>query len=90
MATLNEQTTTMIANMPEKASVSLRRTKQFALVTPATKTRIDPGINIKGKDPDGRLEASKSAMCTHTVKISSVEDVDAEVIAWLRDAYAAA
>ncbi len=75
---------------PKKASVSLRRSKQFALVTPATKTRIDLGINIKGKDPDGRLEASKSAMCTHTVKLSAAEDVDAEVIAWLREAYTAA
>lgn len=72
---------------PKKASVSLRRSKQFALVTPATKTRIDLGINIKGKVPTGRLEASKNAMCTHLVKLSSPEDFDAEVKAWLTEAY---
>ncbi len=75
---------------PKKSSVSLRRSKQFALVTPATKTRIDLGINIKGKAPTGRLEASKNAMCTHVVKLSSPSDFDDDVKVWMREAFAAA
>ena len=75
---------------PKKSGVSLRRSKQFALVTPATKTRVDLGINIKGKPPVGRLEASKNAMCTHIVKLSAIEEFDDEVKAWLKEAYAAA
>ena len=75
---------------PKKASVSLRRSKQFALVTPATKTRVDLGINIKGKDPEGRLEASKNAMCTHLVKLTTPEDFDDELKAWVKEAYSAA
>ena len=75
---------------PKKASVSLRRSKQFALVTPATKTRIDLGINLKGKDPEGRLEASKNAMCTHVVKLTAPGDFDDDVKAWVKEAYSAA
>lgn len=71
---------------PKKTSVSLRRKKQFALIQPSTKTRIDLGINLKGVAPEGRLEAM-SGMCTHKVKLSAVEDVDAEVKAWLREAF---
>ena len=73
---------------PKKTSVSLRRSKQFALIQPGTKTRIDLGINLKGVAPDGRLEdAGKNAMCTHKVKLNAVADVDAAVKTWLREAY---
>jgi predicted transport protein len=77
---------------PKKAYVSLRRTKQFGLVQPSTKTRLDLGLNLKGVAPNGRLEASGSfnAMCTHRVRLESVSAVDAEVIGWLREAYDAA
>lgn len=77
---------------PKKTYVSLRRSKQFALVQPSTKTRVDLGINLKGKAPEGRLEASGSfnGMVSHRVRLSSVNDFDAEVKAWLKDAYNAA
>ncbi|MEM9303035.1 MAG: DUF4287 domain-containing protein, partial [Pseudomonadota bacterium] len=45
---------------PKKAYVSLRRKKQFGLIQPSTRTRVDVGINLKGDAPSGRLEASGS------------------------------
>ena len=38
------------------------RKKQFAVLQPSTKTRFDVGFNMKGKAPDGRLEAAPSSM----------------------------
>ena len=71
---------------PKKTSVSLRRSKQFALVQPSTKTRIDLGLNLKGVDPEGRLEAMKG-MCSHKIKLSTEADFDDEVKGWLKMAF---
>jgi len=58
---------------PKKTSVSIIRKKQFALIKPVIKTRIDLGLKIKGKDLTDRLENSGpfGTMCTHRVKISN-------------------
>jgi len=74
---------------PKKSYVSLRRNKQFTIVQPSTKTRVDVGINLKGAAPTGRLEASGSfnAMVSHRVRLSDKKNVDAELIGWLRQAY---
>jgi hypothetical protein len=74
---------------PKKASVSLRRKKQFALLTPAAKTRFEIGINLKGQKPEGKLEAvtSANAMCSHKINLAGNEDIDNEVFEWLRIAY---
>ncbi len=72
---------------PKKTSVSLRRAKQFALVSPATKTRVDLGLALKGDDPSGRLEAY-NAMCSHRVRLEAPADFDDEVKAWVAEAYA--
>ncbi len=71
---------------PKKASVSLRRKKQFALITPATKQRIDLGVALKGDEPTGRLEAY-NAMCSHRIRLEISDDFDAEVKDWVREAY---
>ncbi|WP_373008563.1 DUF5655 domain-containing protein [Hyphomonas sp.] len=72
----------------KKTSVALRRSKNFAVIVPATKTRIDRGINLKGEPGTGRLLDEKpGSMCTHKVRLETVADVDAEVKAWLKDAY---
>jgi len=77
---------------PKKTYVSLRRNKQFALIQPSTKDRLDVGINLKGKMPAGRLEASGSfnAMVSHRVRLTNKSDVDGELKRWLREAFDAA
>ncbi|HRE41360.1 MAG TPA: DUF5655 domain-containing protein [Ignavibacteria bacterium] len=74
---------------PKNAYVSIRRKKQFALIQPTTKTRADLGINLKGKAPEGKLEASGSfnAMVSHRVKLEKAEDIDSKVIEWMKAAY---
>jgi len=77
---------------PKKTYVSLRRNKQFALVQPSTRTRVDVGINLKGQSPTARLEQSGSfnAMVSHRVRITQKGEVDAELKRWLKKAYDAA
>lgn len=77
---------------PKKSYVSLRRKKQFALLQPSTRTRLDVGINLKGIEPQGLLEASGSfnSMCSHRIRLQTVDDVSADVIDWLRKAWEAA
>jgi len=74
---------------PKKGFVSLRRTKQFAIVQPSTKTRLDLGINLKGEPPKGKLEVSGSfnAMVSHRVRLEKPADFGKDVKAWLKAAY---
>ena len=76
---------------PKKTSVAFRRSKNFAVTTPASKTRLDLGLNLKGHPGTDRLLTEKAgSMCTHKVKLESARDIDAEVKAWLKEAYAKA
>jgi hypothetical protein len=77
---------------PKKSYVSVRRSKQFALIQPSTATRVDVGLILKNVPPSGRLEKSGSfnAMFTHRVRLANVVDVDPELISWLRQAYESA
>ena len=74
---------------PKKTYVSLRRSKQFALVQPSTKTRVDLGLKLPDEKPGERLEASGSfnAMVSHRVRLEDESDVDTEVVEWLKRAY---
>ena len=78
-----------ITRTPKKNSVSMIRKKQFALIKPATKTRIDLGLKLKGKPTTERLGNSGpfGSMCTHRVQLTDVEGVDAELLGWLKEAY---
>lgn len=76
---------------PKNAYVSLRRKKQFVILQPATKTRFEIGINLKGQEPTGRLEAEKpNAMCSHKIKITDIKEIDAEIMNWIKTAYTSA
>ena len=74
---------------PKKGYVSLRRKKQFAMIQPASVTRIDIGLILKGVPPTERLESASNfnALFTHRVRVNSVNDVDEQLISWLKQAY---
>ena len=74
---------------PKKGSVSLIRKRQFALIKPATKTRIDLGLKLVGKENSPRLGDSGpfGTMCTHRVQISHADQIDDELTGWLKEAY---
>ncbi len=74
---------------PKKGSVSIIRKKQFTLIKPATKTRIDLGLKLKDKPITNRLENSGpfGTMCTHRVKITTIEEIDEELKQWIEEAY---
>ncbi|WP_026704469.1 DUF5655 domain-containing protein [Flavobacterium soli] len=73
---------------PKNTYVSLRRKKQFAILNPATKTRFEIGINLKGQEPTGKLEAEKpNSMCSHKIKIENISEIDSETLNWIKTAY---
>ena len=74
---------------PKKAYVSVRRKKQFAIIQPSTKDRLDLGLNIKGVVPSGTMEegAKWNAMCTHRVRIEDQKTINTELMNWIKKAY---
>jgi hypothetical protein len=76
---------------PKKGYVSLRRKKQFAMLGPATNSRVDVGLNIKDLPPDERLlEQPKGSMCNYIIRVTDLQSVDAKLIAWVKSAYESA
>ena len=74
---------------PKKGSVSIIRKRQFVLIKPATKTRIDLGFKLKDKPTTERLENSGpfGTMCTHRVKIFEQAEINEELKNWIKEAY---
>lgn len=74
---------------PKKGSVSIIRKRQFILIKPATKKRIDLGFKLKDKPTTERLENSGpfGAMCTHRVQLTKVSEIDSELKEWIKEAY---
>ncbi|MFA5012277.1 MAG: DUF5655 domain-containing protein [Ignavibacteria bacterium] len=73
---------------PKNAYVAFRRKRQFAMLTPATKTRFEIGLNLKGEPVQGKLEsAGSNMMCSHRINLSSVKEINKEVINWIRMSY---
>ncbi len=72
-----------------KTYVSLvgpRRT--FARIQPTTKTRVDLGLRLENQEPGGRLQKSSiHPTMKLQIGLSSLEDVDDEVIDCLKKAY---
>jgi len=75
---------------PRGTYVSFGRPKQFALVQPSTKTRVDVGLRLPGVAAGDRLRDAGSfgsGNITHRVALASPDEVDAELEGWLRAAY---
>jgi hypothetical protein len=73
---------------PKKGYVSLRRKKQFAMIGPKTNTRFEVGINARDFEKNARLlEQPKGSMCNYIVNLTGAEEVDDELIAWLKFAF---
>lgn len=73
---------------PKKGYVALRRKKQFAMIGPATNTRIEVGINMKGIPGTDRLvEQPPGGMCQYKVKVSDTAEVNNELFAWIQTAF---
>lgn len=73
-----------------KKGISLltpRRT--FARIQPTTKQRVDLGMRLEGLKPGGRLRSGKiHETMPLLIGLSRHDKVDAEVVGWLRQAYA--
>lgn len=70
---------------PKKAYVSLRRRKQFGQVGPAA-GQLEVCLNLPGEPTTDRLRPA-SGMATHRVRIGEEQELDSELIGWLRQAY---
>jgi hypothetical protein len=76
---------------PKKTYLSLRRKKQFAMVGPATNTRVEVGLNMKDVPGTARLQQlPPGGMCQYKVNLTSAAEVDDELLSWIRRAYEAA
>jgi len=76
---------------PKKANVSLRRKKQFATLGPATKDLLELGLNARQLPEHARLKViPPGGMCQYSTRLGRPEDIDADLLAWLRAAFDAA
>jgi hypothetical protein len=76
---------------PCKTIVPLYRNHVFAQIKPATNKRIDLGLALQDTRASGRLidtgGRAKGDRITHRIPISKAEEIDTEVMSWLRKAY---
>jgi hypothetical protein len=77
--------------LPKKGYVSLRRKRQFAMLGPKTNTRFEVGINARDLPVNPRLlEQPKGSMCNYIVRVTGVDEIDSELVSWLKSAFESA
>ena len=58
------------------------------MIGPATNSRVEVGLNMKGVPGTERLLAQPpGGMCQYKVKLTGVTEVDTELLSWLRMAF---
>jgi len=73
---------------PKKANVSLRRRKQFALLGPGSKGRLEVGVNHRSAAGTARFEAlGPGKVCSHRAFVAAPDDIDDELLTFVREAY---
>ena len=78
---------------PCQTMVPFYRNHAIAEIKPSTRTRVDFGLALgkhKGKLPKRLIEtggAAKKDRITHKIELTSVEQIDADLVKWLRVAY---
>jgi predicted transport protein len=72
--------------VPKKTGVSLRRSKQFAVIEVPSAKRVQLGLQLREHPLTERL-LTGNAMCSHKVNLESPADVDDELKGWIREAY---
>jgi len=76
---------------PCQTMVPLYRHHVFAQIKPSTNTRIDMGFALGDRKPTGRLidtgGFARKDRITHRIEITSLDDIDAEVMKWMKTAY---
>lgn len=82
-----------VREAPTNTYISLLRGgNKFGIVQPSAAERLDIGIKLKGVAPTQRFEAAGTwnNMVTHRVSITDPDQIDEELLAWLKQAYDAA
>lgn len=76
---------------PCKTIVPLYRRHVFAQVKPTANTRVDLGLALRDTPASGRLidtgGFAKKDRISHRIPLTKVEEIDQEVLHWLRQAY---
>lgn len=73
---------------PKKTYISLRRKRQFLMIGPATNSQIEIGFNMKDVEPGKRLiQNPPGGMCQYKTRCSSKDELDEELIGWIKTAY---
>jgi hypothetical protein len=78
-----------VATAPKKGYISIRRTKQFAMIQPSATGRLDVGLILRDVRAEGRLEPAGSfnALFTHRVRVMSPDEINTGLTEWLHAAY---
>ena len=73
---------------PKKGYLSLRKKRQFLMIGPGSRGRLEIGLNIKGVEGDERFTAQLAGgMCQFKVFLTDLNDVDDDLIRWIKLAY---
>jgi len=75
-----------------KTHVGIRRRRQFGVINPSPRTRVDLGLALPGVKTGGRLLNAGSIgndRMAHRIEIASKINIDDKGIRWLKAAFAA-